>query len=64
MYRAITRSPREFDPPTAGTARCLEKSDPANAAFYQRFGFPLIDRTWLLVPDGPTGIAKRRPGVR
>lgn len=48
----------------AGTASYLETSDPANVAFYQRFGFTVVDHALPLVPDGPTHIAMRRPPVR
>jgi ribosomal protein S18 acetylase RimI-like enzyme len=47
-----------------GTASYLEASDPANVAFYQRFGFAVVDHALPLVPDGPTHIAMRRPPVR
>lgn len=39
----------------------LETSDPANVAFYRRFGFEVVDDALRLVPDGPTHIAMRRP---
>ena len=39
----------------------LETSDPANAAFYERFGFEVVDPALALVPGGPTHIAMRRP---
>jgi ribosomal protein S18 acetylase RimI-like enzyme len=47
-----------------GTASYLETSDPANVAFYQRFGFTVVDHALPLVPDGPTHIAMRHPPVR
>lgn len=47
-----------------GTASYLETSDPANVAFYQRFGFTVADHALPLVPDGPTHIAMRRPPVK
>jgi ribosomal protein S18 acetylase RimI-like enzyme len=48
----------------AGTACYLETSDPDNVAFYQRFGFTIVDDALPLVPGGPTHIAMRRPPVR
>jgi ribosomal protein S18 acetylase RimI-like enzyme len=39
----------------------LETADPANVAFYQRFGFTVIDEALVLVPGGPTHVAMRRP---
>jgi ribosomal protein S18 acetylase RimI-like enzyme len=44
-----------------GTACYLETSDPANVAFYQRFGFAVVDHALPLVPGGPTHVAMRRP---
>lgn len=39
----------------------LETSDPANVAFYERFGFRVVDQALPLVPGGPTHVAMRRP---
>ncbi len=39
----------------------LETSDPANVAFYERFGFSVVDGALPLVPGGPTHVAMRRP---
>jgi hypothetical protein len=39
----------------------LETADPANVAYYELFGFTLIDDALELVPDGPTRVAMRRP---
>ena len=47
-----------------GTACYLETSDPTNVAFYQRFGFTVVDHALSLVPGGPTHIAMRRPPAR
>jgi ribosomal protein S18 acetylase RimI-like enzyme len=47
-----------------GTASYLETSDPANVAFYKRFGFTVVENALHLVPNGPTHIAMRRPAVR
>lgn len=38
----------------------LETSDPANVAFYERFGFRVV-ADLPLIPDGPPHIAMRRP---
>jgi ribosomal protein S18 acetylase RimI-like enzyme len=38
----------------------LETSDPANVAFYTRFGFEVVDPQLALVPGGPTHVAMRR----
>lgn len=38
----------------------LETSDPANVAFYERFGFTVVDPALHLVPDGPPHVAMRR----
>jgi ribosomal protein S18 acetylase RimI-like enzyme len=46
------------------TACYLETSDPANVAFYQRFGFTVVDHALHLVPNGPTHVAMHRPPVR
>jgi ribosomal protein S18 acetylase RimI-like enzyme len=45
-------------------ACCLEPSDPANVAFYQRFGFEVVDAHLALVPGGPTHSAMRREARR
>ncbi len=45
----------------AGVPCALETSDPANAAYYQRFGFVVVDGALALVPGGPTHVAMRRP---
>lgn len=47
----------------AGTACYLETAEPTNVAFYQRFGFTVVDDALPLVPDGPTHVAMRRPPV-
>jgi ribosomal protein S18 acetylase RimI-like enzyme len=39
----------------------LETSDPANVAFYQRFGFEVIDPAFPAIPGGPTLTTMRRP---
>jgi GNAT superfamily N-acetyltransferase len=39
----------------------LETSDRANVAYYERFGFTVVDDGLALVPDGPTHVAMRRP---
>jgi ribosomal protein S18 acetylase RimI-like enzyme len=44
-----------------GVACYLESSDHANVAYYERFGFVLLDDALALVPDGPTHVAMRRP---
>ena len=38
----------------------LETSDRANVAYYERFGFAVVDDALALVPDGPTHVAMRR----
>lgn len=38
----------------------LETSDRANVAFYQRFGFEVVDSALPLVPGGPTHVAMWR----
>jgi ribosomal protein S18 acetylase RimI-like enzyme len=43
-----------------GLPSYLETSDPANVAFYRRFGFEVTDRALQLVPGGPTHVAMRR----
>ena len=40
----------------------LETSDPGNVAFYERFGFSVVDDALALVPGGPTHVAMRRSG--
>ncbi|MDQ4131885.1 MAG: GNAT family N-acetyltransferase [Actinomycetota bacterium] len=41
----------------------LETSDRANVAFYERFGFTVVEEELQLVPGGPTHVAMRRqPG--
>lgn len=42
----------------------LETSAPANVAFYERFGFTVVDEALALVPGGPTHVAMRRPPAR
>lgn len=42
----------------------LETSDPANVAYYRRFGFELVAEGLQLVPSGPTHTAMRRPARR
>ena len=39
----------------------LETSDRANVAYYERFGFSVVDDALPLVPGGPTHVAMRRP---
>jgi ribosomal protein S18 acetylase RimI-like enzyme len=39
----------------------LETADRANVAYYERFGFTVIDGALELVPGGPTHVAMRRP---
>jgi len=39
----------------------LETSDPANVAFYQRFGFEVTDRAYAAIPGGPALTTMRRP---
>jgi ribosomal protein S18 acetylase RimI-like enzyme len=39
----------------------LETADPANVAYYERFGFTVIEDALELVPGGPTHVAMRRP---
>jgi ribosomal protein S18 acetylase RimI-like enzyme len=39
----------------------LETFDPANVAFYQRFGFEVIDPAFPAIPGGPTLTTMRRP---
>jgi GNAT superfamily N-acetyltransferase len=39
----------------------LETSDPANVAYYERFGFTVVDPALRLVPDGPTHVSMHRP---
>jgi hypothetical protein len=45
-----------------GIAIYLEPADPANVAYYERFGFSVIDEALELVLGGPTHVAMRRPG--
>jgi GNAT superfamily N-acetyltransferase len=59
--RLVAAGLRDAD--RAGTACYLETSDPANVAFYQRFGFTVVNDTLQLVPDGPPHIAMWRPAV-
>jgi ribosomal protein S18 acetylase RimI-like enzyme len=54
VARGIARADAEHLPCS------LETSDPANVAFYQRFGFEVTDPALRLVPDGPTHVAMRR----
>lgn len=44
-----------------GAACRLETSDPANTAFYERFGFTVVDPALPLVPGGPPHVAMQRP---
>lgn len=39
----------------------LETADRANVAYYERFGFTVIDQALELVPGGPAHVAMRRP---
>lgn len=40
----------------------LETADPANVAFYRRFGFEVVDAALEVIPGGgPTVTAMRRP---
>jgi ribosomal protein S18 acetylase RimI-like enzyme len=39
----------------------LETADRANVAYYERFGFSVVDGALPLVPGGPTHVAMRRP---
>jgi GNAT superfamily N-acetyltransferase len=39
----------------------LETSDPANVAFYQRFGFEVDDPAFAAIPGGPSLTTMRRP---
>ncbi|HVL27241.1 MAG TPA: GNAT family N-acetyltransferase [Acidimicrobiales bacterium] len=45
----------------SGMPCALETSDPANVAYYRRFGFEVVDESLALVPGGPTHVAMRRP---
>ena len=45
-----------------GLPAFLHTSDPANVAYYQRFGFEVVAEP-VLVPDGPPHIAMRRAPV-
>ena len=40
----------------------LETSDPANIAFYRRFGFSVVDPPLVVIPDGPPLTAMWRAG--
>lgn len=44
-----------------GTPVYLETADRADIAYYQRFGFIVIDDALELVPGGPSHVAMRRP---
>jgi ribosomal protein S18 acetylase RimI-like enzyme len=39
----------------------LETADPANVAFYERFGFAVINAALEVIPAGPTLIVMQRP---
>jgi ribosomal protein S18 acetylase RimI-like enzyme len=39
----------------------LETADPANVAYYERFGFEVADPALALVPGGPTHVSMHRP---
>jgi ribosomal protein S18 acetylase RimI-like enzyme len=39
----------------------LETADRANIAYYERFGFAVVDRALELVPGGPAHVAMWRP---
>lgn len=39
----------------------LETADRANVAYYERFGFSVVDDDLPLVPNGPTHVAMQRP---
>ncbi len=43
-----------------GVGCYLETSDRANVAYYERFGFKVVDDALALVPNGPTHVAMRR----
>ncbi len=47
-----------------GAAVHLETANRANVAYYERFGFTVLDDTLELVPGGPTHVAMRRPPSR
>jgi ribosomal protein S18 acetylase RimI-like enzyme len=47
----------------ARVACYLETSDPANVAFYERFGFVVTDPAVPLVPGGPSHVRMRRPPI-
>jgi GNAT superfamily N-acetyltransferase len=47
-----------------GVGCYLETSDPANVAFYERFGFAVRDEVLQLVPDGPPHVSMWRPPSR
>jgi GNAT superfamily N-acetyltransferase len=42
----------------------LETSDPANVAFYQRFGFEVADPAFAALPGGPLLTTMQRPPAR
>jgi ribosomal protein S18 acetylase RimI-like enzyme len=42
----------------------LETADPANVAYYRRFGFEVADPALRLVPGGPTHTSMHRPAAR
>jgi hypothetical protein len=44
---------------SAGIPVYLETADRANVAYYERFGFTVIDEAIELVPGGPTHVAMR-----
>lgn len=44
-----------------GTPVYLETADRANIAYYERFGFVVVDEALELVPGGPTHVGMRRP---
>ena len=39
----------------------LDTADPANVAFYRRFGFEVVDPALEVVPGGPTVTMMHRP---
>ncbi len=44
-----------------GVPCVLETADRANVAYYQQFGFSIVDDDLHLVPNGPTHVGMRRP---
>lgn len=44
-----------------GVACFLETSDRANVAYYEQFGFSVVDDRLQLIPDGPAHVSMRRP---